>query len=478
MDWNQSTMYEQRVRFILEVQQRTFSFAESCRRYSISRAAGYKWWTRFLAEGFEGLHDRSHRPHHCPHAIAEGVVEHVVDLRQRYGWGSRKIRKLTAEKFGEAPARRTIDRIFERHDLITKKRRRSGKPGHPGKPLTPMDESNAVWTVDFKGQFKMLNGRYCYPLTIQDGFSRFLLECRGLYSTSIELAKPVFIRTFREFGLPAVIRSDNGTPFASIGLARLTRLSAWWIRLGIRPETIEPGKPQQNGRHERMHRTLKREALGHRRPTSVPSSATSTTSVAPSITSGRMRLSTMRRPTQSTDLLLEPTLTSFRLSSTPSTSRSGKSLRTVESAGTHVGSTSARPWATSSSGSNPLVPLCGRSTSDPLPSDGLTKNSSSFSTPTATQDVTQSVNHQLAPLCQPSGALFRPPSGTPPPRQCDRRAINLCRCGARLRSGRTRAEGPSPSDGRCLPCRRNHGRGSRHHWRELRNPPAPSAPSR
>ena len=260
MDWNQSTMYEQRVRFILEVQQRTFSFAESCRRYSISRAAGYKWWTRFLAEGFEGLHDRSHRPHHCPHAVAEGVVEHVVDLRQRYGWGSRKIRKLTAEKFGEAPARRTIDRIFERHDLITKKRRRSGKLGHPGKPLTPMDEPNAVWTVDFKGQFKMLNGRYCYPLTIQDGFSRFLLECRGLYSTSIELAKPVFIKVFREFGVPAVIRSDNGTPFASIGLARLTRLSAWWIRLGIRPETIEPGKPQQNGRHERMHRTLKREA--------------------------------------------------------------------------------------------------------------------------------------------------------------------------------------------------------------------------
>ena len=131
MDWNQSTMYEQRVRFILEVQQRTFSFAESCRRYSISRAAGYKWWTRFLAEGFEGLHDRSHRPHHCPHAISEPIVEHVVDLRQRYGWGSRKIRKLTAEKFGSAPARRTIDRIFERHDLITKKRRRSGKPGPP-----------------------------------------------------------------------------------------------------------------------------------------------------------------------------------------------------------------------------------------------------------------------------------------------------------------------------------------------------------
>ena len=268
----------------------------------------------------------------------------------------------------------------------------------------------------------MLNGRYCYPLTIQDGFSRFLLECRGLYSTSIELAKPVFIRTFREFGLPAVIRSDNGTPFASIGLARLTRLSAWWIRLGIRPETIEPGTMPSRSRTAVTNECTgpssasslinPHQPLGRRRPTSVPSSATSTTSVAPSITSGRMRLSTMRRPTQSTDLLLEPTLTSFRLSSTPSTSRSGKSLRTVESAGTHVGSTSARPWATSSSGSNPLVPLCGRSTSDPLPSDGLTKNSSSFSTPTATQDVTQSVNHQLAPLCQPSGALFTHASNT------------------------------------------------------------------
>ena len=401
MDWNQSTMYEQRVRFILEVQQRTFSFAESCRRYSISRAAGYKWWTRFLAEGFEGLHDRSHRPHHCPHAVAEGVVEHVVDLRQRYGWGSRKIRKLTAEKFGEAPARRTIDRIFERHDLITKKRRRSGKPGHPGKPLTPMDEPNAVWTVDFKGQFKMLNGRYCYPLTIQDGFSRFLLECRGLYSTSIELAKPVFIKVFREFGVPAVIRSDNGTPFASIGpIARLTRLSAWWIRLGIRPETIEPGKPQQNGRHETHapNPQARSHSAAEGQPP-VPSSVTSTTSAAPSIPSGRMRRSTMRRPIQSTDRLLEPTPMSFRLSNTPSTSRSVRSLRTEASAGTRVGSTSARRSATSSSGSNPSVPLCGKSTSVLLPSGGLTKNSSSFSTPTATQDVTQSVNHQLAPLC-------------------------------------------------------------------------------
>jgi putative transposase len=260
MTWNQSTMYEQRVRFVLEVQQATFSFTESCRRYNISRTAGYTWWDRFVEFGFEGLHDRSHRPIHCPHATPEPIELRIVELRLQYGWGSRKIRKLIVGEFGSAPARRTIDRILERHDLITKKRDRPAKPGHPGKPFTPMDAPNAVWTVDFKGQFKMRNGRYCYPLTIQDGFSRYLLECQGLHSTSIELAKPIFIKAFREFGLPAVIRSDNGTPFASIALARLSRLSVWWIRLGIWPETIEPGKPQQNGRHERMHRTLKREA--------------------------------------------------------------------------------------------------------------------------------------------------------------------------------------------------------------------------
>ena len=343
MDWNQSTMYEQRVRFILEVQQRTFSFAESCRRYGISRTAGYTWWTRFLAEGFEGLHDRSHRPHHCPHAVAEPIVEHVVDLRQRYGWGSRKIRKLTAVKFGSAPARRTIDRIFERHDLITKKRRRSGKPGHPGKPLTPMDEPNAVWTVDFKGQFKMRSGRYCYPLTIQDGFSRFLLECRGLYSTSIELAKPVFIKTFREFGLPAVIRSDNGTPFASIGLARLTRLSAPGGSVSV--SVLRPSSPESRSRTAATNACTELSSakpLARPRPTSVPSSATSTTSATPSITSARTRLSTMRLPNQSTDRLLELTPRPSLLSSTPNTSRSVKSLQMEASDGTRVGSTSAR----------------------------------------------------------------------------------------------------------------------------------------
>lgn len=260
MPWEASTVYEQRVRFVLEVQQGYFTFSESCARYNISRTAGYRWWRRYQELGFEGLHDRSHRPHHCPHATPEPVERRVVELRKEFGWGPRKIRKLVLKEFGRAPARETIGRIFERHDLVSKKRKRPRVAGHPGKPLTPMDAPNAIWTVDFKGEFKMGNGRYCYPLTVQDGFSRFLLACKALHSTRTDLAKPVFIKLFREFGLPAVIRSDNGAPFASIALARLSRLSTWWIRLGIRPETIQPGKPQQNPRHERMHRTLKREA--------------------------------------------------------------------------------------------------------------------------------------------------------------------------------------------------------------------------
>ena len=140
--------------------------------------------------------------------------------------------------------------------LVTRKRRQIG---HPGKPQSQILAPNDLWCADYKGQFKTGNGLYCYPLTVTDGYSRFLLGCQGLNSTAGDLAKPVFTQLFREFGLPKRIRTDNGVPFATHSLARLSSLSAWWIRLGILPELIEPGKPQQNGRHERMHRTLKAE---------------------------------------------------------------------------------------------------------------------------------------------------------------------------------------------------------------------------
>ena len=260
MTWNSSTVYEQRVCFVLEVLEDHFSFSHLCERYHISRTTGYTWMDRYQQGGLEALRDRSNRPTRCPHATPEAVVERIVELRIRFGWGPRKLRKLLLGEIGWAPARSTVGEILERHDLVVKRRKHPASPVHPGQPIVPMDAPNSSWTVDFKGHFRMLNGKYCYPLTVQDSFSRYLLCCEALPSTSVDDAKPIFARLFREYGLPDYFLSDNGSPFASIGLGRLTRLRAWWIRLGIQHLTIQPGEPQQNPRHERMHRDLKREA--------------------------------------------------------------------------------------------------------------------------------------------------------------------------------------------------------------------------
>ncbi len=250
----------ERLNFVIDAQRDRFPFAELCHRYGVSRKTGYKWLKRFEHEGPDGLKERSHRPHSCPHATPPQVVGAIVELRRRRRWGAPKLRRLLQDRFPERtpPAVGTVHRILDRHGLIQPRRRRLRRP-HPGRPSSPMDRPNAIWSADFKGQFRMTNGLYCYPLTVQDGFSRFLLACQGLPSTTIEGSKPVFEHLFREYGLPHRIRTDNGVPFASNALGRLSTLSVWWIRLGIIPELIEPGQPQQNGRHERMHRTLKAE---------------------------------------------------------------------------------------------------------------------------------------------------------------------------------------------------------------------------
>jgi len=176
-------------------------------------------------------------------------------------WGAKKLLKILGQRQPNSawPARTTVCDILARHNLIKKPRRRR-LIGHPGKPTSIITAPNQIWSADFKGHFKTRDGHYCYPLTVADGFSRYLLGCQALLTTSCADAKPVFRRLFQEFGLPDRIRTDNGVPFATVSLARLSTLSAWFIRLGILPELIEPGKPQQNGRHERMHRTLKAEA--------------------------------------------------------------------------------------------------------------------------------------------------------------------------------------------------------------------------
>ncbi len=184
------------------------------------------------------------------------MVERILELRKRRGWGAKKLRPILRREFGHAPSVDAVQRILKQHGLVKHKKPRRRRE-HPGPPIGRMDRPNATWTADFKGQFRTRDGSLCYPLTVQDGHSRFLLECRAL--TRLDLVATIrrFRRLFREFGLPDRIRTDNGHPFASNAIARLSQLSVWWVELRIAPELIEPGKPQQNGRHERMHRPLK-----------------------------------------------------------------------------------------------------------------------------------------------------------------------------------------------------------------------------
>lgn len=262
MPWKETSAMLERRRFVEDYLAQRFSLTELCARYGVSRKTGYKWLERFDAEGPPGLRDRSRHPHTSPHATPPRVVEALLDYRHRHPtWGPKKLLvRLEAKRpTWPWPAPSTTSALLKQHGLI-RKRRRTPRRSHPGQPTTTMNAPNAIWTADFKGHFKTRDGRYCYPLTIVDGYSRFLLACQGLDGPTLADTKHTFRQVFREYGLPQRIRTDNGTPFASQALARLSRLSAWWIRLGITPELIEPAKPYQNGRHERMHRTLKAEA--------------------------------------------------------------------------------------------------------------------------------------------------------------------------------------------------------------------------
>jgi transposase InsO family protein len=246
---------DERARFAIEAEHSVFSFAELCRRYHISRPTGYLWLERFRAERFNGLRDRPHRPRTCPHATPQPVVERILALRHRYGWGARKLARLIRDEFPTAPCPDTIHAILRRHDLVEHRKPRRRRT-HPAPPPAPSDQPNDVWTADFKGEFKTQDGRYCFPLTVQDGYSRFLLDCFGMLRLDLQATLRRFTQLFHTYGLPKRIRCDNGHPFASTALAHLSQLSVAWIQLGIPPEFIQPGKPQQNGRHERLHRTL------------------------------------------------------------------------------------------------------------------------------------------------------------------------------------------------------------------------------
>jgi len=233
-----------------------------CTEFGISREVGYKWLRRYREEGAVGLEERSRAPKTTPHAISADVAALVVELRERRPtWGPRKLLAWLRVKHPTVvlPAASTVGDLLVRHGLVEERRRRRRAAPSPSERIEPKGP-NACWSTDFKGQFRLGDRSICYPLTVLDGYSRYLLRCHGMPTPSDELARPVFDAAFREFGLPERIRSDNGSPFAAASFTGLTRLSAWWTTLGIRLERIVPGHPEQNGRHERMHRTLKAEA--------------------------------------------------------------------------------------------------------------------------------------------------------------------------------------------------------------------------
>src|SRR5256885_7717371 len=262
MPWKECSAVEERLRFVarlLEGEQ----MSEMCREFGISRKTGYKIYQRYKEHGFEALADRSRRPVHYANQLPPQVEAEIVKLKKdKPHWGARKIREKLVRRLRSevrVPAISTVHAVLDRHDLVNHVVRRRQRAN--GTPLSEGRAPNDLWCSDFKGEFRLGNGKYCYPLTVTDHASRYLLMCEALDSTREETAFTAFERLFEEFGLPGVIRSDNGVPFASPNaLFNLSKLAVWWLRLGINIERLKPGHPQQNGRHERMHLTLKKEA--------------------------------------------------------------------------------------------------------------------------------------------------------------------------------------------------------------------------
>lgn len=261
MPWKETDVVSERMRFVVRLE-RGETMSALCREFGISRKTGYKILRRYEQGGPQALYDYSKKPLHSPHRVPPELEARIVELRKAHPrWGPKKLRAYLQRHEVQVhwPATSTFGQILKRHGLVQRRKRRRRTPLYSDK-LRNAEASNQVWCADYKGQFRLGNRRYCYPLTVTDHFSRYLLGCEALEHTRGDAAKSVFASLFTRHGLPEVIRTDNGAPFASTGLWGLTPLSAWWIQLGIVHERIEPAHPEQNGTHERMHRTLKAEA--------------------------------------------------------------------------------------------------------------------------------------------------------------------------------------------------------------------------
>jgi transposase InsO family protein len=261
MPWKTSSAMSERVQLICEhINGVGLSITDLARSYEVSRKTVYKWLAKYEAGSWDGLKDSSRAAHHHPNAVSEQIINKVLELRAQHPlWGAPKLRQKLLEIYGgeRCPAESTVGQILKRHGLARLLRR----PHHatPSRePLRHAQAPNEVWTIDLKGEFSLGDAMRCSPLTVCDAFSRYFLLCQAYARPpAFDSVQSSLIRLFKEFGMPDAMRSDNGTPFASCGLGGLTQLSVWWVRLGIRLERIEPGHPEQNGRHERAHRTLK-----------------------------------------------------------------------------------------------------------------------------------------------------------------------------------------------------------------------------
>jgi transposase InsO family protein len=263
MSWKVEKPMDQKVKMIGEWLSDNWSISDLSKKYSVSRKTIHKWINRYSLSGIKGLEDKKRIPLNSPYKTSEEVIQKIISVKVFHRtWGPKKIiyrlKKLNPEQ--SWPAASTAARWLDRNNLVIPRKRRTRSKPYT-EPFIDCTAPNDIWSIDYKGQFFMKNHKKCYPLTISDNFSRYLLECVALEGPRYKETKAVLERLFIEYGLPLAIRSDNGTPFAGLGVGGLSTLSIWWIKLGIIPERIDLGAPQQNGRHERMHRTLKADSL-------------------------------------------------------------------------------------------------------------------------------------------------------------------------------------------------------------------------
>ena len=258
MPWNQESPMNQRIKLVADWLSGNYTKTQLAHRFNVSRPTVDKWIARHDGD-LKSLSELSRRPHNSPNKTDDEILARVVAMKEAHDkWGPKKLLELLRIEDPTIawPAPSTAGQWLDRLGLVSK-RRFKRRHGTSHAPMREANEPNKTWCADYKGQFKMLNGQMCFPLTVTDHASRLILACRAHPKIMTQPVKQAFERLFQEYGMPQVIRSDNGVPFASPGLARMSTLAVWWIRLGIYPERIMPGRPAQNGRHERMHRSLK-----------------------------------------------------------------------------------------------------------------------------------------------------------------------------------------------------------------------------